>query len=65
MHFGHVKMYVTPYHISWIKVVLDYEPSYTYIVGIPMGTKCAPLESDLILYCYERDLLRKRSHGFS
>ena len=27
---------------------------YQQIVGIPMGTNCAPLISDLFLYCYER-----------
>ena len=32
---------------------------YSYrrqIVGIPMGTNCAPLVADLFFYCYERDL---------
>ena len=28
---------------------------YRKIVGIPMGTKCAPLVADLFLFCYERD----------
>ena len=27
---------------------------YRQIVGIPMGTKCAPLIADLFLFCYER-----------
>ena len=27
---------------------------YRQIVGIPMGTKCAPLVADLFLFCYER-----------
>ena len=27
------------------------------IVGIPMGTNCAPLVSNLLLYCYERDFM--------
>ena len=30
---------------------------YQQKVGIPMGTNCAPLISDLILYCYERDFM--------
>ena len=30
---------------------------YHKIVGIPMGTNCAPLIADLILYCYERDFI--------
>ena len=27
------------------------------IVGIPMGTNCAPLAVDLFLFCYERDFM--------
>ena len=27
---------------------------YKQIVGIPMGTNCAPLVADLVLFCYER-----------
>ena len=27
---------------------------YREIVGIPMGTNCAPLVADLFLFCYER-----------
>ena len=30
---------------------------YRQIVGIPMGTNCAPLVADLFLFCYERDLI--------
>ena len=30
---------------------------YKQIVGIPMGTNCAPLVADLFLFCYERDLM--------
>ena len=30
---------------------------YQQIVGIPMGTNCAPLINDLYLYCYERDFM--------
>ena len=30
---------------------------YRQIVGIPMGTNCAPLIADLFLFCYERDLM--------
>ena len=28
---------------------------YRQIVDIPMGTNCAPLVTDLFLFCYERD----------
>ena len=30
---------------------------YQQIVGISMGTNCAPLIADLFLYCYERDFM--------
>ena len=30
---------------------------YRRIVGIPMGTNCAPLVADLFLFCYERDFM--------
>ena len=30
---------------------------YQQIVGIPMGTNCAPLIADLFLYCYESDFM--------
>ena len=31
--------------------------SYRQIVGIPVGTYCAPLVADLFLFCYERDFM--------
>ena len=31
------------------------------IVGISMGTNCAPLVTDLFLYCYKRDLMTSLS----
>ena len=31
------------------------------LVGIPMGTNCAPLVADLFLFCYERDFMLSRS----
>ena len=30
---------------------------YRQIVGIPMGTNCAPLVADLFLFCYKRDFM--------
>ena len=27
------------------------------LLGIPMGTNCAPLVADLFLFCYERDVM--------
>ena len=34
---------------------------YRQVVGIPMGTNCAPLVFDLILFCYERDFMMSLS----
>ena len=34
---------------------------YRQIVGIPMGTNCAPLVADLFLFCYERDFMKDLS----
>ena len=30
---------------------------YRQIVGIPMGTYCAPLVADICLFCFERDFM--------
>ena len=44
IHFGLVRMYVTPYRISWIIFTSDFgNKLYRQIVGIPMDTNCAPL----------------------
>ena len=34
---------------------------YRQIVGIPMGTNCAPLVADLFLFCYERVFMKNLS----
>ena len=34
---------------------------YRQVVGIPMGTNCAPLVADLFLWCYERDFMMSLS----
>ena len=36
---------------------------YRQIVGIPMGTNCAPLVADLFLFCYERDFMLSMSNN--
>ena len=35
---------------------------YRKIVGIPMGTNCAPLVADLFLFCHERDFIKDLSN---
>ena len=37
---------------------------YRQIVGIPMGTNCAPLVADLVLFCYERDFMLSLSEDY-
>ena len=39
------------------KYYVQFDLVYQQIVGIPMGTNCAPLRADLFLYCYERDFM--------
>ena len=34
---------------------------YRQVVGIPMGTNCAPLVADLFLFCYERGFMMSLS----
>ena len=34
---------------------------YRQIVGIPMGTNCAPLVATLFLFCYEKDFMKDLS----
>ena len=38
---------------------------YRQVVGIPVGTNCAPLVADLFLFCYERDFMMSLFCGFS
>ena len=58
--FCHVRMYATPYPISWIIFILDLEPSYTENCLNSEGYKLRPSCSRFIFI-----LLRKRVHGFS
>ena len=47
-----------PYRFSWMLFILDLVLSYTdKLLGIPMGTNCAPLVADLFLFCYGSDFL--------
>ena len=40
---------------------LSYTDKYRQIIGIPMGTNCAPLVADLFLFCYGRDFMTSLS----
>ena len=48
--------------IVWIIFSLDLELKFLdKTIGIPMGTKCAPLVADLFLFCYGRDFMKSLS----
>ena len=34
---------------------------YRKVIGIPMGTNCAPLVVDLFIFCYEMDFMMSLS----
>ena len=49
-------------HYLLVKIFIRFgSKSYGQIVGIPMGTYCAPLVADLFLFCYERDFMSSLS----
>ena len=57
--FGLVRMYVT-FLLDNIYIRFGTK-LYRQIVGIPMGTNCAPLVADLFLFSYERDFMKNLS----
>ena len=59
VHFGHVRVSTTPYILNYIYVRFGTK-LYSQIDGIPIGTNCAPLVTDIKFI-----LLRKGVHGFS
>ena len=63
MH-GHVKMYVIhPLTFLLDNIFIQFGTKlYRQVVGIPMGTNCAPLVADLYLFCYERDFMMSLSN---
>ena len=64
MH-GQVKMYVSV--CDALTFLLDNifirfgTKLYRQVVGIPLGTNCAPLVADLFLFWYERDFMMSLS----
>ena len=45
-------------HYIWNNIFIRFGSKlYRQIVGIPMGTKCAPFVADLFLLCNERDFI--------
>ena len=60
INFGLVKTCVKLYLLDNIYIRFGTK-LYRQIVGIPMGTNCAPLIADLFLFCYERDFMTSLS----
>ena len=61
MH-GLVKMYVMRWPFCWTNICIRFGTKlYRQVVGIPMGTNCAPLFADLFLFYYERDFMMSLS----
>ena len=49
-------------HLSTWNIYIRFSTQlFRQIVGIPMGTNCAPLVADLFLFCYERDFMMSLS----
>ena len=60
--YGLVKKFVRPLFIIWIIFLIRFGTKvYRQIIGIPMGTNCAPFVADLFLFCYDRDFMKSLS----
>ena len=57
INFGLVKMCEALIYLLDNIYIIFGTKLYREIVGIPMGTNCAPLVADLSLFCYERDFM--------
>ena len=61
MH-GLVKMYVMRQPFLLDNIFIRFGTKlYRQVVGIPMGTDCAPLVADVFLFCYETDFMMSLS----
>ena len=57
-----VKMYVMHWPFCWTTFFIPFGTKlYLQVVGIPMGTNCAPLVADLLLFCYQMDFIMSLS----
>ena len=61
---GDVKQCVVLHYLLDIIFIRFGSKLYGQIVGIPMGTYCAPLVADLFLLCYERDFMLSLSDNY-
>ena len=56
--YGHVRNVCDDLHDILDNIFIRFVSKlYRQIVGIPMGTNCAPVVADLFLFCYERDFM--------
>ena len=63
IHFGHVRMCADALSYLQDNIYIRFGAKlYRQIVGILMGTNCAPIVADLFLYCYERDFMDSLNH---
>ena len=61
INFGHVKTCEALIYLLDNIYIRFGTNSYRQIVGIPMGTNCAPIVADLFSFCYERDFITSLS----
>jgi hypothetical protein len=45
--------------LEFVRIHIWFTPPLEQTVGIPMGTKCAPILADLFLYSYEADFIQR------
>ena len=57
MNFGPVRMYLTPYRISWKILTSDLVMSYTDKVLVFRWVQIVLLVADLVLFCYSIDFM--------
>ena len=61
---GHVKKMCDALHYLLDNIFIRFGSKlYRQIVGIPMGTNCAPLVANLFLFCYERVFMLSLSNN--
>ena len=57
-------VWCTPLSFGQYIYKIWFENIYWQIVGIPIGTNCAPLVADLFLFRYERDFMLSLSDNY-
>ena len=55
--YGHVRVCDALHYLLENIFIRFGSKLYIQIVGIPMGTNCAPLVADLFLFCFERSFM--------